>query len=95
VQYADDIEAQQWVYRPEPPREGIPANRMERSLWLRRVACEAYQQGRLPACYLSAEEIRTLWPGGVRAPSNADELVRLADYPANGLFAHAFSPFAS
>ncbi len=93
VQYeADDSAAQQWLHRPGPPREGIPANRMERSLWLRAAAMEAYTQGRLPACDLSAEEIRQLWPGGLRAPSSAEELHQLADYPANGLFPHPFSP---
>ena len=89
---ADDAAAQQWLHRHAPPPEGIPVNRMERSLWLRHLAMSAYSQGRLPVCDLPAEEIRALWPGGVRLLHSAEELHRLADYPANGLFLHAFSP---
>lgn len=89
---ANDAAAQQWLHKPDPPREGIPENRMERALWLRSTAIEAYRQGRLPACDLPEQEIRALWPGGVRALSSGEDLKQLADYPANGLFPHPFSP---
>jgi GR25 family glycosyltransferase involved in LPS biosynthesis len=92
VQYSADETAQRWLHKPDPPREGIPENRMERALWLRSTAIEAFNQGRLPACDLPEQEIRALWPGGLRAPSTADEVIHLADYPANGLFSHPFSP---
>ena len=92
VQYeASDTAAQQWLHKPEPPREGIPENRMERSFYLRSTAMEAYRQGRLPACDLSPDDIRRLWPGGFRTLASPAELHHLADYPANGLFPHAFS----
>lgn len=69
-----------------PPRDQLPL-----ALWLRNAAREAWLQGRLPACSLAAEQITPLWSGGVRTPRTAEELTRLADYPANGLFPHAFS----
>lgn len=77
------------LYTPEGPP---PPDRLALALWLRDAAREAWHQGRLPACALPAEEITPLWPGGVRSPGTAEELAHLADYPANGLFPHAFSP---
>jgi hypothetical protein len=74
---------------PEAPP---PTDRLALALWLRDAAREAWHQGRLPACALPAEKIIPLWPGGVRCPDTAEELAHLADYPANGLFPHAFSP---
>jgi GR25 family glycosyltransferase involved in LPS biosynthesis len=93
VRYAAaDSAAREWLYKAVPPPEGIPEDSMERSVWLRSVAIEAYHQGRLPVCDLSAREILSLWPGGLRMPASAEELRRLADYPANGLFPHPCSP---
>jgi hypothetical protein len=80
----------EWVYHPEISDDTVPENTLARALWLRNVAHEAWMQGRLPACPVSAEEITRLWPGGHRSISSLAELAQLADYPANRLFSHPF-----
>ena len=74
-----------------PPTTPVPTDPLAQAVWLRNLAREAWQQGRLPTCTLPAAQINRLWPGGVRAPQNLQELTHLADYPANGLFPHPFS----
>ncbi len=81
----------EWLHESPPPAENRDLSRMERALHLRRTAWEAWQQGRLPACDFHPDEIRALWPGGLRTATSAAEIAHLADYPANGLFPHAFS----
>ncbi len=78
----------QWLC---PPGLAVPEDPLAQAVWLRDLAREAWQQGRLPTCPLPAEQITRLWPGGVRAPQDPQELAHLADYPANGLFPHPFS----
>lgn len=78
----------EWIWLPETEP---PEDRLALALWLRDAAREAWHQGRLPACSLPAETVTPLWPGGTRTPRGTGELARLADYPANGLFPHAFS----
>lgn len=84
----DAAEHAQWLHVPE---SAPPQDRLALALWLRDAAREAWHQGRLPACGLPAAQITPLWPGGVRALRTEEELAHLADYPANGLFAHPFS----
>lgn len=73
----------------------LPAKEpMELALWFRRVAYEAWSQGRLPSCvstHFSTQEIAKFWPAGSRSMHDISDLAQLADYPANGLFPHPFS----
>lgn len=73
------------------PQTEAPDSPLALAVWLRNLARESWEQGRLPTCSLPAEQISRLWPGGVHAPKDLSELIRLADYPANGLFSHPFA----
>lgn len=79
------------IYQPDYPEDSVPEDALDRAFWLRSIAREALMQGRLPSCPLAPQEISRLWPGGHRTANNLAELAELADYPANGLFTHAFS----
>ncbi len=81
----------EWIYQPENAEAEIPPDQLSRAFWLRRIAVEAWRQGRLPSCPLNPEEISRLWPGGHRSTPSLAELAHLADYPANRLFPHAFA----
>lgn len=74
-----------------PARSAPPTDPLHLALWLRDAARAAWQEGRLPCCDLPPQAFRHLWPAGIRSPRDSAELTRLADYPANGLFAHPFS----
>lgn len=86
-----DATTAEFLLTPPATQPTVPADRMGRALWLRALAREAWLQGRLPTCELPSEEIRSLWIAGHRSVADTAELARLADYPANNLFPHAFA----
>ncbi|YCM42038.1 glycosyltransferase family 25 protein [Verrucomicrobiaceae bacterium 227] len=78
------------------PGEAPPLKRIELILWLRTVAREAWERGLLPSCPATIDLPEKLWPGGFKpADTTPAEISRLADFPANGLFAHPFSQQAN
>jgi hypothetical protein len=83
---------QQALYLPKIP---APTPVPELLDWLHQTASEALRLGRLPGLVSNANiptsTLRALWPAGVRSHSECD-LPALADYPFNGLFAHAMVP---
>ena len=77
------------IYLPE---DAPPEKRIERILWLRKVAQTAWERGLLPSCPSTIDLPEELWPGGfLPADTPLSEIARLADFPANGLFPHPFS----
>lgn len=71
-------------------RSAPPEDPLRLALWLRNLAREAWREGRLPSCNLPPHSYQHLWSAGIRHPRDLTELRHLADYPANGLFAHPF-----
>jgi hypothetical protein len=88
---APDLAGSDMLFHLEPPEGGLPESPIGRALFLRHAAWEAWQRGRLPVCDLSSAEVLDIWPAGLRTVTSLEELSRLADYPANGLFPHSFS----
>lgn len=80
-----------WLHQPDKP---APENAGKIPFWLRDIAREAWERGKLPSCApatLDAGTLAKFWPGGVREARSAREVKHLADYPANGLFPHPFT----
>ena len=74
-------------------QEDPPVRAMDRAIWFRRLAMDAWEQGRLPSLcedVLSASEIRKFWPSGSLSAHDLYQIEALCDYPANGLFPHPF-----